>query len=231
MFKGCFVLLGQQCRASLKKWQFWSTGGGSEAISFLDRTPAHTNCSIWSRSCCPAGQQDAGSCSISSSATHHPLMACCRAPIFKLSCFSSSRNTDWSNGSCSCYNFRPLLMLTLTCYKVLRFASTNTVANQFLSPFLCFPPGGWGSGCCCDQSACWDWLMPQVLNSKKPMDAPYLLLMQSCILISLRLSKWLAGCLGGLVSNCREETRGLLQLRLRSNKTFLRSKLLKLVEK
>ena len=50
-------------------------------------------------------------------------------------------------------------------------------------------------------------------------------------MISLRLAKWLAGCLGGLVSNCREESRSQLQLRLRSNKTFLRSKLLKLVEK
>jgi len=47
----------------------------------------------------------------------------------------------------------------------------------------------------------------------------------------LKLAKWLAGCLGGLVSNCREESRSLLQQRLRSNKTFLRSKLLKLVEK
>merc|ERR1712192_268326 len=47
----------------------------------------------------------------------------------------------------------------------------------------------------------------------------------------LKLAKWLAGCLVGLVSNCREESRSQLQLRLRSNKTFLRSKLLKLVEK
>jgi len=47
----------------------------------------------------------------------------------------------------------------------------------------------------------------------------------------LKLSKWLAGCLAQLVTNCREESRSQLQQRLRSNKTFLKSKLLKLVEK
>jgi len=49
----------------------------------------------------------------------------------------------------------------------------------------------------------------------------------SCV----KLSKWLAGCLGDLMSSCKEESRIQLQQRLRSNKTFLRSKLLKLVEK
>jgi len=47
----------------------------------------------------------------------------------------------------------------------------------------------------------------------------------------LKLSKWLAGCLAGLLSTCKEESRSQLQQRLKSNKTFLRSKLLKLVEK
>ena len=46
-----------------------------------------------------------------------------------------------------------------------------------------------------------------------------------------RLSKWLAGCLPVLATNCSEERRSQLQQRLRSNKTFLKSKLLRLIEK
>ena len=88
------------------------------------------------------------------------------------------------------------------------------------------PLGGWGRGCCCDQGTSWDRLMPQVLNIRDLKNAA-----QRWSMNSLRLSKWLAGCLVGLVANCKEENRTRLQKRLRSNKTFLRSKLLKLVEK
>lgn len=68
-------------------------------------------------------------------------------------------------------------------------------------------------------------------TKKKCIYAPNSLLAQMCNMISPRLSKWLAGCLAQLVTNCREESRSQLQQRLRSNKTFLKSKLLKLVEK
>jgi len=47
----------------------------------------------------------------------------------------------------------------------------------------------------------------------------------------LKLSKWLAGCLPVLTTYCSEERRSQLQQRLRSNKTFLKSKLLRLIEK
>ena len=45
--EGCFLLLGQLCWTSLKKWTFWATGGGTKSIPFLSRTPAHKNCYLW----------------------------------------------------------------------------------------------------------------------------------------------------------------------------------------
>ena len=121
------------------------------------------------------------------------------------------------------------LMQILTHLKILRFASPNIRGNHPRIFFLSQVAEVLASAVTrapVESDSCLKYSFSTLFS----VSLSHFILAPTCAPLS-RLSKWLAGCLPVLATNCREERRSQLQQRLRSNKTFLKSKLLRLIEK